>query len=110
MLLNNGDGTFSKAVNYKSGSGSRCVVFADFNGDGNLDAGVTNRDGHTLSILLGNGNGTFQPAVNYALGNNALYILAVGDFNGDGKPDLAIASDNAQGKGAVLILLNSSPF
>ena len=44
-----------------------------------------------MSVLLGNGDGTFQAAVNYAVGN-APYSVAVGDFNGDGKPDLAVAN------------------
>ena len=49
-----------------------------------------------MSVLLGNGNGTFQAAVNYAAGTYP-YSVAVGDFNGDGKADLAVAnygSDN----------------
>ena len=44
-----------------------------------------------MSILLGNGNGTFQPAVNYAVGDIPA-LVAVGDFNGDGKLDLAVAN------------------
>src|SRR5439155_690451 len=54
-----------------------------------------------VSVLLGNGDGTFQTAVNYALGNYP-YAVAVGDFNGDAKPDLAVATG-----GGVLVLLNN---
>ena len=49
-----------------------------------------------MSVLLGNGDGTFQAAVNYAAGAGPSSV-AVGDFNGDGKADLAVAnydSDN----------------
>jgi hypothetical protein len=41
-------------------------------------------------VLLGNGDGTFQPAQNFASGSP--FSVAVGDFNGDGKPDLALAN------------------
>jgi hypothetical protein len=44
-----------------------------------------------VSILLGNGNGTFRTRVDYAVGNDPVGI-AVGDFNGDGKMDLAVAN------------------
>src|SRR5260370_2674137 len=45
----------------------------------------------SISVLLGNGDGTFQAAVSYAAGS-APRSMAVGDFNGDGKPDLAVAN------------------
>ena len=46
----------------------------------------------TLSILLGKGDGTFQAAVNYPTGLTPACV-AVGDFNGDGIPDLAVANN-----------------
>jgi hypothetical protein len=64
----------------------------DFNGDGILDLATAGGGG--VSVLLGNGDGTFQPARNTSTtespsGQNA---LAVGDFNQDGKLDLASAN------------------
>jgi uncharacterized repeat protein (TIGR01451 family) len=47
-----------------------------------------------FSILLGNGNGTFAAAVNYRLGTNPTSVLT-GDYNGDGKTDLAILDPNS---------------
>ena len=44
-----------------------------------------------MSILLGNGAGGFSPPSNYNIGN-APRSVAVGDFNGDGKQDLAVAN------------------
>src|SRR5262249_30459873 len=54
----------------------------------------TNEGGYDndVSVLLGNGDGTFQAAVDYPLASGADSV-AVGDFNGDGKLDLAVANE-----------------
>jgi hypothetical protein len=57
-------------------------------------------------VLLGNGDGSFQPAQSYAAGPSPVSV-AVGDFNGDGFPDLAVANDNA---GTVSVLLNAADW
>src|SRR2546426_300976 len=74
------------------------VAVGDFNGDGHPDLAVPNAaqagpvlPSGTMSILLGNGDGSFQPAVSYSVGD-APNSVAVGDFNGDGKLDLAVAN------------------
>jgi hypothetical protein len=96
VLLGNGDGTFQTAVDYGTGSNPSSVAVGDFNGDGKLDLAVANANSSgngsgNVSVLLGNGDGTFQAAVNYSAGTNPSSI-AVGDFNGDGKQDLAVAN------------------
>ena len=53
-------------------------------------------------MLLSNGDGTFQPQVTYAVGSFPLGIVA-GDFNGDGRLDLAVANDNYNGSVSVLL-------
>ena len=45
-------------------------------------------------MLLGNGDGTFQPPKTFAPGSIGTYLVA-GDFNGDGKLDLAIADPDS---------------
>ena len=101
ILLGNGDGTFQTAVPYDTGGAfSNSVAIADLNGDGKLDLVVSDRclGGHdcstdgAASVLLGNGDGTLQSAVTYDSGYNTL-SSAVADVNGDGKPDLIVASD-----------------
>ncbi len=54
-------------------------------------------------MLLGNGNGTFQAARNFATGFNPRSV-AVGDFNGDGQPDLAVGNMSSN---SVSVLLNA---
>ncbi|HLJ93731.1 MAG TPA: VCBS repeat-containing protein [Gemmataceae bacterium] len=91
VLLGNGDGTFQAAQSFAPGfSGLKSAAVADFNGDGKLDlavAGETKDVTDVVSILLGNGDGTFQAPQNYSTA--ATLAVAVGDFNGDGKADLA---------------------
>jgi Bacterial Ig-like domain (group 3)/FG-GAP-like repeat/FG-GAP repeat len=70
------------------------IAVGDFNGDGLADLAVTNFGANTVSILLGKGDGTFQLQVAYTGNIGASpYPVAVGDFNGDGIPDLAIANN-----------------
>jgi hypothetical protein len=111
ILLGNGDGTFQTAVDYAVGSNPTSVAVGDFNRDGKLDLAVANADNIAIgnvSILLGNGDGTFQAAVNYPTDPNSASV-AVGDFNGDGKLDLAVANGGAGNfsVGNVSILLGN---
>ena len=62
---------------------------ADFNGDGRLDQAVLSNG--NVEIFLGNGDGTFRYKSTLNIGSPA-FSLAVGDFNGDDVPDLAVAS------------------
>jgi hypothetical protein len=99
ILLGNGDGTFQPQVTYSVGTLPASIVTADFNGDGKLDLAVVNVFDNNISILLGNGDGTFLPPVNYPVALQASYFalpsLVLGDFNGDGKMDLAVDGTNA---------------
>lgn len=103
VLLGNGDGTFQTAVIYDSGGYlAVAVAAADVNGDGKPDLIVTNEctsynsvctnNLGLVGVLLGNGDGTFQTAVTYGTGGNLSDGLAVADVNGDGKPDVIVAS------------------
>ena len=107
VLLGNGDGTFQTAVDYTVGTYPYSVTVGDFNGDGKPDLAVANfgalaETTGSVSVLLGNGDGTFQAAVNYSAAPNP-YSVAAGDFNGDGKLDLAVADLD----GTVSVLLGN---
>jgi hypothetical protein len=100
VLIGNGDGTFKTAVDYgPAGGDPDSVVAGDFNGDGKLDLAVLKQAPNNatepgqLTVLLGNGDGTFRTGVTYDTGNFARSV-AVGDVNGDGKLDLAVASSS----------------
>jgi hypothetical protein len=106
VLLGNGDGTFQGAVSYGVGAGPLGVAVGDFNGDRIPDLAVADlyASPGIVSVLLGNGDGTFQSAMTVGAGDYAADV-AVGDFNGDGLPDLAVAN-GLDPSGTVSILLN----
>jgi len=94
IALGNGDGTFQTPVYFSDGASSfPSFVVADFNHDGIPDVAVTNLGG--IGVLLGNGDGTFKTRVDIRLnpsGQHSGELIAVGDFNHDGIPDLVTAN------------------
>jgi uncharacterized protein (TIGR03437 family) len=96
VLLGNGQGGFSAAGTFSVGLGPMSVAVADFNGDGFDDVATANNFDNTVSVLLGNGAGGFTaaPGSPFAVGASPIAI-AVGDFNLDGIPDLAVANQAA---------------
>jgi hypothetical protein len=92
VLLNNGDGTFAPGAQTVVGNHPEAIATGDFNGDGKPDVAVTTLGGNAsfLDILTGNGAGGFSSVVPIATGANP-EAITTGDFNGDGKPDLAYA-------------------
>ncbi len=98
VLLGRGDGTFTEAAcSSATGFEPVSVVAADLNSDGVLDLVVTSLNGGapglgTVTVLLGKGDGTFTPAPVNPVPGSVPSSVTVADFNGDGKPDLAIAN------------------
>jgi len=110
VLSGNGDGTFQTPVETTLTQSPGAIVSADFNGDGKTDLATvfSNCSNNTCLpgdavVLIGNGDGTFQAPVQYAVGLQPQY-LAVGDFNGDGSPDLAVTNYTSS---TLSILLNN---
>src|ERR1700722_3787515 len=112
VLLGKGDGTFTIAGgSFRIGSDtitSNAIAVGDFNGDGKLDLIETCASGNDLpcNLLLiqsGNGDGTFTLSCETPLSFAGSQSMAVGDFNADGQPDVAVTNSEANG---VTVFLN----
>jgi hypothetical protein len=113
VLLGNGDGTFQAPVSYGLSGFGNSVAVADVNGDGKPDVVVAISCGGptcgTVDVLPGNGNGVFQAAVSYDSGGPGNSV-AVGDVNGDGKPDVVAVSGFGGRSVGVLINMESPSY
>jgi hypothetical protein len=104
VLLGRGDGTFRKAIVTQVSPADApktkmfspyAVTVADFNVDGVPDVATPNYQADSISVLIGIGDGHFEPAREIAFKPDGIhpdttpYGIAAGDFNKDGKPDLA---------------------
>src|SRR5262249_6428712 len=101
VLLGGGDGTFRSQVRFPVGPHPAALLASDFNGDGTLDLAAVS-ESHPdsiiwdqVSVLLGRGDGTFEPPQLYPVdpipaGGPPGQV--VGNFDGDGIPDLVIAN------------------
>ncbi|MFN0107260.1 MAG: FG-GAP-like repeat-containing protein, partial [Blastocatellia bacterium] len=107
ILLGNGSGGFIQAAGspVTVGNSPASVSTGDFNLDGKTDLAVANVSSGNITVLLGNGSGGFTQAAGSPIGAFAapLYVT-VGDFNLDGKPDLASLNSNSN---SVAILLGN---
>ena len=97
VLLGDGRGNFRQASDspFPAGHNPNDMVVGDMNSDGNLDLVIANHQSPYITILLGNGKGGFRPAPNSPYDVHSEphpHGVAIGDFNGDGKPDVVTDS------------------
>jgi hypothetical protein len=102
--------SFSAAQAFPTQAAPRSVAVGDLNGDGRPDLVIANADADSVSVLLdqtppGATVASFGPQQTFATGS-APGAVAVGDVNGDGRPDLITANTGA---GTVSVLLNQTP-
>ena len=92
IFLSEGNGKFTNVANYSLGyltgyASGRGLTIAKFSGGTNFDIAVANPPDNDVTMLLGNGDGTFTIGKTFAV---STFGLLSGDFNGDGKVDLAV--------------------
>ncbi|MEG5013182.1 DUF4347 domain-containing protein, partial [Microcoleus sp. B4-C5] len=100
---------FPTHVTFATGISPISLSIGDINGDGKPDLAVANRDSNNVSILLnttapGATTPTFTTKVDIPTATTSTSV-SLGDFNGDGKPDLAVANRNSN---TASILLNTT--
>jgi hypothetical protein len=114
VLLGNGDGTFRARTDLVCAGNihHNSVTARDFNGDGKIDLASAGSFTSSVYLFPGNGNGTFGACTATTVGTTAVPVvgeatrpqsMTTGDFNGDGKPDLATANNWGV---SVTVLLN----
>ncbi len=113
VLLGNGDGTFQGPVSYPTSAFQYMVGVGDFMGNGNIDIVAvegTNSQGldcNCIEVLPGNGDGTFGAPITATLPYGlTAYALAVGDFNNDGKLDVAVEGEGYPNFEVAILLGN----
>ena len=96
IALGNNDGTFNEITNFevrtREGSGGSLLV-QDLDGDGRVDIVSDAADGYLVPVR-GRGDGSFAVPVRIKSGLNSFLKVAVGDFNGDGRDDAAVADSS----------------
>ena len=99
VLLHSTMGGFGNGISFASDDGShlRHVAVSDFNKDDQLDIIIDNFGTDSIGILFGQFNGQFQAQETVNIGSNSHpHSLAIGDFNGDGLQDIAVANSGTK--------------
>ncbi len=103
-------GSFAAKQDFATGSSPQSLSIGDLDGDGKPDLAVANRVSNNVSILRNTamsgsiGSGSFAAKQDFATGSEP-YSVAIGDLDGDGKPDLVVSNLNSQN---VSIFRNTS--
>ena len=103
VFLSRADGSLLPAVQYGTGA-LVDVALADFNGDGHLDIAVVDQTNFRVDLYLGVADGTFTVGgTSFADTNESQpSSIVAGDFNHDGKMDLAVLNQSTNDVGILL--------
>jgi FG-GAP-like repeat/FG-GAP repeat len=113
VLLNKTNSTFQTAASYAVEPYPWSVALADVNNDGNLDIVSSSLWNGDVYVMLGNGDGTFSPPISSSIlappYTSSGYIypqgVALGDLNGDGYLDVALANEASVGTNVYVTVL-----
>jgi FG-GAP-like repeat len=111
VFMNRGKGVLEPRRDYRVGRAPGALAIGDLNGDGNPDLVTLSPSTEKVSVLINSGRGSFRPPRSYrAVPPDALpphigppLTLAIGDLNGDGRPDLETVSECSS---AIAVLNN----
>jgi hypothetical protein len=93
VLLGNGHGAFAKPLRSGTCKGPGAVLVGTLDADARPDIAAACRGSKAVSIFLGNGDGTFGPSIQkIPQGRGRITTMSPGDFDGDGRADLALAT------------------
>jgi uncharacterized protein (TIGR03437 family) len=114
VFFGDGNGNFQLAHTYSAGSLPSSLAAADLNGDGKPDLVVTDesdpyvnpRAPGAVYVFLNDGKGGFQTPTKLTVGTYPFSVF-IGDLNGDGVPDLVVASENASAAYTLSVLLGT---
>ena len=109
VLLNNGSGGFSLAMDSRNPDGDylRSVAAGDFNADGRPDIVMAVSNRNYVKVAFGNGRGGFDYITPIEVGADNPNSVKVGDFNGDGKDDIVTANGESN---SVSVLLGNGTY
>jgi len=102
-------GSFDTQIDYITGNSPHGVAFADLDGDSKLDLAIANSNSNTISVLRNTSipgsftTGSFAAKVDFT-NNESPMSTAIGDLDGDGKPDLVVSTAGFK----VLVFRNTS--
>lgn len=106
VLWNDGNGALVVSQVYGAGGpGCSGMVIADLDGDGKADLALSKIDTTSnVTVLLNLGDNRFSEALSFGDAANPAHAIVAGDFNSDGKTDLAVVGPARE----VDVLMNSS--
>jgi hypothetical protein len=101
VSLGNGAGGFNSPASYPTGNGGMDILVGDVNNDGKLDVVTSGGNGGGIATRLNIGNGVLDSPINVSVQPGP---LALADFDGDGKPDLAVGNPLSSASSNIKIL------